>query len=178
MKKTIAFLLAFLLITSLGMAQNKPKNAFKVNPLSALIRTGSVFYETAVSDKSSIQLGVAYTGLKLDDVKFDGFAFTPEYRSYFKGEALNGLYVAPFARYQNYRVQDEENNKGTYESIGGGLMLGKQWMYDSGFALDLFFGPAFNSGKVKDQQGSESPTVSGTVDGFGLRVGVTIGFGF
>lgn len=178
MKKQIT-IASFLLLLSLGVfAQTAPKNAIKINPLSAIVRTGSVFYETAVSEKSTIQLGLAYTGLKLDDVKFDGVAITPEYRNYFKGSALNGLYVAPFARYQNFRVKDDENNKGTYESIGGGLMLGKQWMYDSGFALDLFFGPAFNSGKVKDQQGSSAPTVSNTIDGFGLRIGVTIGFGF
>ncbi|WP_207424078.1 DUF3575 domain-containing protein [Desertivirga brevis] len=152
-------------------------NTIKINPLSALFRTGSVFFEHKVSEKSSFQLGAAYTGLKLSDTKFSGFALTPEYRIYPKGNALSGLYLGPFLRYQNYTVKDD-NNKGTYSSFGGGLLVGRQWVYNSGFVLDIFFGPAYNSGKVKAEDGSGKPEVSGSIDGFGLRTGIALGFGF
>jgi hypothetical protein len=72
----------------------------------------------------------------------------------------------------------DDFSKGNYSSIGGGAVLGRQWVYKSGFTLDLFFGPAFNSGKVKADAGSSEPEVSGTIDGFGLRTGILIGFGF
>jgi hypothetical protein len=159
------------------MFAQEVKQTFKINPLSALFRTGSVFYERQMSDKTSLQLGFAYTGLKLDETSFSGVAITPEFRYYPKANALSGLYLAPFLRYQNYTVKDDFS-KGNYSSIGGGAVLGRQWVYKSGFTLDLFFGPAFNSGKVKADAGSSEPEVSGTIDGFGLRTGILIGFGF
>ena len=152
-------------------------NTIKINPISALIRTGSVFYEHKLAEKTSFQIGVAYTGLKLDETKFSGLALTPEYRIYPKGNALSGLYLGPYARYQNYTVKDDIN-KGSYTSFGGGLVMGRQWVYNSGFTLDIFFGPSYNSGKVKADDGSDEPEVSGSVDGFGLRAGISLGFGF
>ncbi len=173
------FLLTILLasLTTARTFAQGASNTIKINPLSALFRTGSVFYEHKVSEKASVQLGAAFTGLKIDDTRFSGFSITPEYRIYPKGNALSGLYVAPYARYQNFSVKDEEA-KGSYSSIGGGLLVGRQWVYNSGFTLDLFFGPAYNAGKIKAEAGSEEPEVKGSIDGFGIRTGILIGFGF
>ena len=153
------------------------QNTIKINPLSALLRTGSVFYERKVDDGMSVQLGVAYTGIKLDDTKFTGLAVTPEVRFYLKKHAPTGLYAAPFLRYQNYSVSDD-TDKGKYTSFGGGAVMGYQWVFGSGFALDLFFGPSYNNGEYKASQGSNEPEIKGGIEGFGLRTGVTIGFGF
>jgi len=173
-------LLLVCIIIALGFfkarAQN-PGHTVKINPISALLSTGSVFYEQRISEKNSWQLGAAYMGLKLSDTRFSGFSVTPEYRYYPKGNALNGLYIGPFARYQNYTLKADEN-KGSYSSIGGGVLLGRQWTYGSGFVLDLFFGPSFNSGRVKADDGSDAPDVSEAIDGMGIRTGILIGFGF
>src|SRR3712207_6955264 len=44
-----------------------------------------------------------YSSFGLSDLKYSGYGITPEFRFYFAGraEALNGVYVAPFARYQS-----------------------------------------------------------------------------
>ncbi len=155
------------------------KNAIKINPLSALLRTGSIFYEHKLSEKTSVQLGAAFTGVKLSDTKFSGIALTPEFRFYPKQNALSGLYTAAFLRYQDYRVKDEESSaKGSYSSFGGGVLIGRQWVYGSAFTLDIFFGPSFNSGKVKADDGSNEPEINKVFDGFSLRTGIALGFAF
>ena len=176
MKKLLLVALLFSATYFKGYAQSE-KNTLKINPISALLRTGSVFYEHKLSEKTSVQLGAAYTGMKISDTKFSGLALTPEFRFYPKQNALNGLYTAAFLRYQDYRVKDEESTaKGSYSSFGGGVLLGRQWIYSSGFTLDLFFGPSFNSGKVKADDGSNEPEINSAIDGLGLRAGVLIGF--
>ena len=46
--------------------------------------------------------------------------------------------------------------------------------------LDLFFGPAYNSGKIRAEGSADEDdfNVSGGIDGFGLRTGITLGFRF
>ncbi len=154
------------------------KNTIKVNPLSLILRTGSVFYEHKLAENSSFQMGVAFTGMKVGDVNFNGFALTPEYRFYPKKNALSGLYLAPYVKYQNYTLK-ADGSKGTYSSFGGGLLLGRQWVYKSDFTLDLFFGPSYNNGDIKVKSGDEEDLdMKLGIDGFGIRTGITLGFGF
>lgn len=174
MKKTLLITLSVLAF--MHVKAQDVQNTFKINPLSALLKTGSVFYERKLNQSTSLQLGVAYTGIKLDETKFEGVAITPEVRFYLKQKAISGLYFAPFLRYQNYSVTDG-SDKGTYSSFGGGALIGRQWTYGSGFVLDLFFGPAYNSGNYKVKSGTE-PDIKGGIDGFGLRTGIALGFGF
>jgi len=164
-------------LTFFGAKAQEVQNTIKINPLSALIKTGSIFYERKVSDGMSAQLGIAYTGIKISDTKFTGLAITPEVRFYLKNNAPTGLYAAPFLRYQNYTVADG-TDKGKYTSFGGGALMGYQWVYGSGFVLDLFFGPSYNNGSYKATSGVDEPEIKGGIEGFGLRTGIAIGFGF
>nr|WP_276901522.1 DUF3575 domain-containing protein [Pedobacter kyonggii] len=171
------FLCAVAAMTFFCAKAQDAQNTIKINPLSALLKTGSVFYERKLNDGVSLQLGVAYTGLKLDDVKFTGVAITPEVRFYLKQKAISGLYAAPFLRYQDYTVTDG-TDKGNYNSFGGGALIGRQWVYGSGFVLDIFFGPSYNNGSYKATQGNNEPDIKGGIEGFGLRTGIALGFGF
>ena len=157
------------------------QNAIKLNPLSLIFATGNIAYERAVASNQSVQVGAYYSGLGIGDIMYSGFGITPEYRFYFAGQkqALNGVYVAPFVRYQRFSLEDKESNdKTTFRSIGGGATLGWQKMWGSGFVLDLFAGPSFNNGKFKNDSDEEDFDLKFGFNGFGLRTGVTIGFGF
>ena len=180
--KKILLLALFCLVLSNAWSQTEEKNIIKFNPLSALVGTGSVFYEHKIDDKHSWQLGVAYMGLKIDNVKFSGLAITPEYRIYLRKNALSGVYLGPYLRYQNYALKDTEPTDtftGTYSSFGGGCVFGRQWIYRSGLVFDLFAGPSFNSGKIEVTSGSGSADEPGLgINGFGLRIGLALGFGF
>jgi len=179
--RKISFVLAFVAAGIAVNAQDAKSNAIKLNPLSLAFLTGNVAYEHAVSSNSSVQLGVFYSGVNFSGIKYSGFGLTPEYRIYFAGakEALNGVYAAPFVRYQNFKIEDKETaDKTTFTTIGGGAIIGWQKMWGSGFTLDIFAGPSYNSAKFKNDSDDDSFDLKGGFTGFGIRTGLTLGFGF
>jgi hypothetical protein len=180
MKKALLALALIASATALK-AQDGPQNAIKLNPLSLVFATGNIAYERAVSENTSIQLGVFYTGVGISGLKYSGLGITPEFRIYFAGnrQAMNGVYVGPFVRYQSFSLKDKETDaEAKFTSIGGGALIGWEKTWDSGFVLDIFAGPSFNSGKIKDKSGNSEFDVVGSIDGFGLRTGITLGFAF
>ena len=192
------FLLSAALVAA-GLFANEAKaqtSVVKVNILSPVVRTASLFYEHTVSDNKSVQFGFFYTGYKVGETKFSGFGFTPEFRFYLSGdEAPQGFYVAPFGRYQNFVLSTPSagsfNANGEYvapngaddeanlTTVGGGVIAGKHWIFGERFSLDIFLGPQINAGTIKVKSGSEeSFSTSGSLNGFGLRTGVTFGLAF
>jgi len=183
MKKSLILLLV-IVFTIPTFAQeastvSTDKNTLKINTLSLFLGTGSIFYERKISDMTSAQLGVAYMGFKLGDTKFTGLILTPEFRIYPKKNAIDGFYLAPYLRYQNFTVKSTaDNSKGSLTSMGGGLLFGRQWITKSGFTMDLFFGGHYGSSKVKVDTGSPTSIDSKFFNGFKPRVGFALGFSF
>ena len=180
--RKISFVLAFFGLGFAAEAQDGGKmNAFKVNIFRPIVKTGSFFYERALNEKSSAQLGVGFTSYNREGVKIKGIFFTPEYRFYLSGEALNGFYVGPYVRYQNLKITDTEDgteDKATLSTFGGGVVVGRQWLFSDIVTLDIFAGPNYNSGKVKYDDGSGDTEIPGSFEGFGARFGVTLGIAF
>lgn len=179
MKKIV---LALFMIGSVGVINaQQTHQALKLNPLSLFLATGNVSYERAVAENQSFQIGAYYSGVKIGDLKYSGFGFTPEYRFYFAGQkkAMNGVYAAPFLRVQSFTLKDKDTDeKANFTSFGGGATVGWEKTWGSGFVLDLFLGPSYNAGKVKNTSNEEDFDISSGISGFGLRTGVAIGFGF
>lgn len=180
MKKYLTLTAVLVASVFAAKAQQAPQNALKINPVSILVKTGNISYERAVAKNQSLQLGVFYSGLGLGDFKYEGFGLTPEYRYYFGGkkEVANGGYVAPFLRYQQFTISEKNiDAKGRFNSYGGGFTLGWAKRYESGFVLDLFAGPSYNS--IKFKSGNEDDfDIKGGIKGFGLRTGISLGFTF
>lgn len=179
--KKLLIIAGFLAVMTNVNAQGAKQNAIKLNPLSLAFLTGNLAYERAINHNQSFQIGSFYSGVSIGGLKYSGFGITPEYRVYFAGakEALNGVYVAPFVRYQNFTLKDKTTDyQTTFSSIGGGATIGWQKMWKSGFVLDLFAGPAYNSGKFKNSSDSTQLNLSFGMNGFGVRTGITIGFAF
>lgn len=183
MKKTL-ILLFVIIFTIPTFAQeastvSTDKNTLKINTLSLFLGTGSIFYERKISDMTSGQMGLAYMGFKLGDTKFTGLILTPEFRIYPKKNAIDGFYIAPYLRYQNFTVKSTaDDSKGTLSSMGGGLLFGRQWITKSGFTMDLFFGGHYGSSSVKVDTGSANSIDSKFFNGFKPRVGFALGFSF
>lgn len=181
--KKVLFAAALVVAATSLKAQDagRPQNAVKINPLSLIFATGNIAYERAVSENSSVQLGLFYSGVSISGLKYTGLGLTPEYRIYVAGnkQPLNGVYVGPFVRYQSFTLKDKDSDsEAKFTSFGGGAIIGWEKTWASGFVLDLFAGPAYNSGKVKDKTGNGDFDVAGSIDGFGLRTGITLGFAF
>ena len=185
MKKISVLMIAVMLLTTLSIQSfGQKKNAFKINIFSPLVKTASVFYERALSDATSGQLGFFYTGYKVSDTKFTGFGITPEFRFYpSKNEDLKGFYLAPYARYQSFSLETTDDvtateAKATFSSFGGGLLIGGQFLFGNIVTLDIFIGPNYSSGSLKVDSGTEDDFSLGSFDGFGVRTGVTLGIAF
>jgi len=180
MKKIIILFLT-LILTCPSFSQDKTlvtseNNVLKINSLSLFLATGSVFYEHKLSDGASGQLGIAYVGLKFQDTRFTGIILNPEVRIYPHKTAIDGFYVAPYLRYQNYTLESGAD-KGSLSSIGGGVLFGREWITKSGFVMDLFFGGHYVSRNIKVDSGTNSFNTN-LITGFGIRVGFAIGFAF
>jgi hypothetical protein len=182
MKKTIVlFLLSVITFTS--FAQNEitvatEKNVLKINTVALIIGTGSVFYERKVTDLVSAQLGVGYLNYKIEDTKFSGLILTPECKFYIRKNAIDGFYISPYLRYNQYKyTNSEDSGEGKYTSMGGGVAFGRQWIFKKGFMMDLFFGGHYTDGSVNITSGTE-PTDVTKFEGFKTRVGFAIGFAF
>ena len=177
--KRILSLVTIMSIVVAAQAQSDHTNAIKLNPLSIIFSTGNVAYEKAIASNQSIQLGGFYSGVSLGGIKYAGWGVTPEYRLYFGGKAMHGGYVAPFGRYQSFKLTDKEaGTKESFTSIGGGAVLGWEKAWSSGFVLDLFAGPSYNSGTFKSTDGDPEFDIKGGINGFGVRTGISLGFSF
>jgi len=183
MKKLFSILLVVCFALP-SFAQDKPdvsteKSVLKVNTISLLLGTGSIFYERKISDLTSAQMGVGYMNFKLGDTKFTGLILTPELRIYAKKNAIDGFYLSPYFRYQKFTVENNEieDSKGTLTSMGGGLVFGRQWITNSGFTMDLFFGGHYGSADLTVDSGTDSFDTD-FFDGFKMRMGFAIGFAF
>jgi hypothetical protein len=174
-------LMSMLLLAATASANAQSRhNAIKINPLSLAVATGNVSYERAVNAKQSFQIGGFYSGVSLGDIKYTGYGITPEYRFYFAGakEALNGVYAAPFVRYQSFQFKEKSTSDNvSFNAFGGGATIGWEKSWNSGFVLDIFAGPNYNSVKVKSSADNDTELL-GKIDGFGFRTGITLGFSF
>jgi hypothetical protein len=178
MKKLFtAFLICFVSV-SIATAQT---NVIKFNIFAPIVKTANFQYEKAFGDKS-FQLGAFYTGFSPGTTKFSGFGITPEFRFYLsETPAPAGFYAAPFLRYQSFTIEETDPDiaaKGTFSAFGGGVIIGKQWIFKEKVALDLFIGPSYNGGKVKAEAGDSGNLDPETFDGFGVRFGVCFGLAF
>lgn len=179
--KNIRLLAVLFFVAAATVATAQPKTAIKVNLLSPVVRTFNIAFERAISENGSLQLGFYYTGAKVDEVKFSGFGLTPEYRIYLsQSPAPNGFYVAPFLRYTNYKLTAESTtDEATFTSFGGGVLVGRQWVFKERVTFDLFIGPKYQSRDLKVTSGSDSETFDlNFLNAFGIRGGLTLGVAF
>lgn len=187
--KTTVLALAALLFSTAAFAQNwddgyEKMNNLKVNLFSPIFRTVSGFYERKVSERSSIQFGVAYTGWSSDNfnLRLRGLMLTPEYRMYLSEYgAMEGFYVAPFLRYSNLQVKNyDQTSSGTLRGFGGGLLVGYQFIFRDMVTLDAFVGPKVGTKAIvyDNENMPRDIKVPGILGGFGVRSGLTLGITF
>lgn len=178
MKKVTFIALVVCLMAAANTVQ--AQNVVKINILSPIVKTFNISYERAINENSSFQLGFFYSGWSNDLTKFNGFGITPEYRFYLsQTSAPEGVYAAPFLRYQKFTLEDKEfsDDSADFSAFGGGVVIGKQWVFKEKITLDIFLGPAYYSGKVSGESG-DTTWDTDAFDGFGLRTGINFGFKF
>lgn len=179
MKKVIFFAL-FCTTAFFSSTSCFAQNVIKANIFSPLVRTGSFFYERGLTENKSFQMGFLFTGFKSDGTHFSGFGITPEFRFYLSAtDAPKGVYVGPYLRYQSFTVKDDAStSKGSMNTLGGGVSIGKQWIFKDRISLDAFVGPGYNNGSIKVESGENKDFNTGAFRGFTVRPGLTFGVKF
>lgn len=176
--KNKILLLSLILLSTISITKAQ-KTVIKANVLSPLVRTGSFFIEHKLNDNSSIQLGLLYTGNKWDDTRIRGWGITPEYRFYLsETPAPKGFFIAPYARYLNFNLKNDESSKAEFEGIGAGLIIGQQYIFKERVSFEWFFGPGYTNMDLDVKSGIENDFDTGSWDGFTLRAGLTVGIAF
>jgi hypothetical protein len=178
-------------VASAALAANAQSNAIKLNVTSLAVATFNASFEHSLSDNSSFQLGAFYTGFSISDTKFTGFGITPEYRFYLTGESMQGFFVAPYVRYQNFKLSSDgysynssgqtttTTNEATLNTFGGGVNVGYQWVFGEHFVLEPFVRLGYNGGSAKYTDGSDESNFSmGSFNGTSVLPGMNLGFAF
>lgn len=192
MKKVLLVIAAAIVsmsVSTVDVKAQEKENVVKLSLSNLIVVTPTLFYEKVLNEKSSAQLGAYFTGFSAGDTKFSGIGFMPEYRFYpgSKG-APQGFFVAPFLKYQNYSLKATENinnieAKASITGIGGGAVIGAQFLLGNVVALDMYIGPSVSSwsanyeDNVSEDQFNTSILKTDGV-GVGVRFGVSLGFGF
>lgn len=185
------------------------EHVVKLNVAALGFRNISLQYEKPFHEKMSAGLGVRIQiprvlpsivggteeGTGSIESRLTGYALTPEFRFYpgSKG-APKGFYIAPYLRYTNWKISTEStyidaNNvtqnydlTGKFTGIGGGLMIGMQWLVGDKFSIDWWimgghYGTAKTTLKGKNEDGSwslqEQADIAAELEAYNVPFGTT-----
>ena len=175
MKKVLLVVLISLYAMSNVKAQ-EASGIIKVNPIGFIFGIFNATYEKTLSPKNSVAVGANFYNWK--NLGVSGFGVNGEYRFYFSNnsEAPHGMYAAPLLNVSSmsydYVTYDENFNtirsKESTMSFGGGVKAGHQWVWDSGIALDLYFGYGYRAASFEHYNYSGGYPILGLALGYAL----------
>jgi hypothetical protein len=179
--KKLVFILSVLALSTTSFAQYKGggdgdvmPNVIKINPLGFLFGSASVGYERAINEKSSFVIAPTFGGFNFGGVKYSQFGGSAEYRFYLSknSSAPKGFYAGPGANFSSGKVKLDGGDKTTFSSFGVKGIIGNQWVFGSGFVLDLNGGLQYSSFNYKDDSGIFSGLKgSGVFPALGFAIG-------
>lgn len=178
--RRIAIVLACIAMGFAAQAQEAtaPKSVVKANPLGLLFGTANVAYERALNEKNSFVIAPTFGGFKFGGVKYSSLGLGAEYRFYLsKSQTIpEGFYAGPGASFTSGKVsfEDEENEKEKikFSSFGVRAMAGHQWIFNSGFTIDLNGGLGWQKFGYKDNNESfQGLKANGVFPSLGFSLG-------
>jgi hypothetical protein len=149
-----------------------------------------VGWEFKTNKRQSILVSVAPRYYRSEDYKRTGIGIGAEYRFYLSKNktGISGVYFGPAAAFGRLNIDDMYSYyNGTtfvttrtsykYTHFNIGAAFGHQWVWQSGFALDLGLGASF---RISDDDSQRPYYYSsfGREEGFIPRANVTIGYAF
>lgn len=158
MKKSI-LLVAFMLF---GMIGAQAQDIIKTGPIALAFGSFNACYEKVLNEKSSV-VPSASAFFGIGDLTGTAFGVGVGYRRYFTDKpAPQGFYGQP---------QVGATFGEGASAISLGAELGYQWVWDSGFALDLGIGPAYYIGLGDNVVGAFSGVVPSSTLAIGYQFG-------
>jgi hypothetical protein len=169
MKKAV-LLAAFFFTTVVGVnAQAELPNILKINPISLAFGNFNLSYQRALNDASAIQFGANYW-YRILGTEVSGVGARVGYQFFITNRskpAPEGFYIGPQFGLNSLTVKETDEK---VTSVGIGLMLGYQWVWESGVTLDLGAGPMYQFANE-----TESNT---SLEGFLPNITIAVGYNF
>lgn len=149
---------------------NAQSNVIKTNPLGLAFGNFNATYERVFGTTSSVLIKGQYLySLFGEKVNLAGFGLG--YRYYFthaKKPVPGGFYLNPQASISIGTVKNDADESYSATIISFGAELGYQWVWESGFVLDLGIGPSYTIGKGET---SEDADLEGILPSATLAIG-------
>lgn len=147
-------LILSLVFVAFAFSINAQSNVIKTNPLGLAFGNFNATYERVFGTTSSLLLKGQYMYKLLGtNVNLAGAGIG--YRYYFthaKKPVPAGFYINPFASIAFGSVTNDLDEKYSASYMGFGAELGYQWVWDSGFVLDLGIGPMYTIAKGESSE--------------------------
>ncbi len=152
---------------------NAQENVVKFNPLALIVGAVEVGYERVLSDSQSLQIDLGYTSFNSGSFDYTGLAGGLQYRFYLQEakQAPVGWFAGPFASYSTAKADNNGGDDFKTSVFAAGGVVGYQWNWEP-ITLDIYGGPAYYSIDADDD------TFDFGFDGFGPRLGISLGFAF
>ncbi len=154
MKKLI---LSFVFV-ALAFGINAQSNVIKTNPLGLAFGNFNATYERVFGTSSSLLVRGQYMYKLLGaEVNLAGAGLG--YRYYFthaKKPVPGGFYITPQVQFAFGKITDDDDIEYSASTVAFGAEIGYQWVWDSGFVLDLGIGPMYTIAKGGDSENSLS----------------------
>ncbi len=157
----------------------------------------SISWETKIAARQSVQIGFLPRILNDEFSKTNGVGLFFAYRKYIsKGRTgLQGLYISPTVKYGFLKESYEYNNfiypnpvgppiitttkvKDKINSLAVGFNFGKQWVYKSGFVLDLAGGLGYFNNQLNTNNTNTYRYSFGATSGITPNLALKIGYAF
>ena len=169
--KKITFLFFFSILIQCAMfAQNQ---IIKTNPIGFAFGNFNVKYERALSEATSFVVGGNFYSRKIFGVKATGYGLDGEFRYYItnrKKPSPEGFYIGPGVSFDFNKLTDD-GDTGSFTLLGVGATLGYQWVWNSGFSLDLGLGPQYTFAAAKSDDVDEDIDFGGILPRFEFSIG-------
>lgn len=149
------------------------RHVIKVSPIGMLFGQFSGTYEKVVAENSSFLINANYLDRDFLGVNTKSFGGAISYRYYLQNEKLApiGLYISPGFSYSNYSIGQDVIDASSFAMSAVG---GHQWVWNSGFSLDLNIGFQYAVSTDATVSTVNLSSFSGVVPKFG----VSLGWGF
>lgn len=144
-------MLALVITLTISAKAQDPQNVIKVNPLGALFGAANLGYERVLGEKTSIEITPSFGTLNFGGLKYSSVGLGADYRFYHSKEknAPLGFYIAPGLQYSGGKISatDDFGNSADvkFSSFSVKGVLGRQWIWDSGFTIDLNGGVSYST---------------------------------
>ena len=151
---------------------NAQENIIKFNPLALIVGEVQLGYERVLNEGQSFQVDLAYASFDSGSYDYTGFGIGLQYRFYFQKEkaAPVGWFAGPVASYSSATSDGFDGDLKTTVFVAGGV-IGYQWNWNP-ITLDIYGGPAYYNINADDD------SFDFGFDGFGAKLGVSLGFSF